>query len=194
MEGADPVNKKLVAALSGGAALVLALSGCGDDSEQKVNDYAKKVCDQVQPQLKKITQANQSITATAADGKPEEIKKADSAAFQQISDAYADMSGSVKEAGAPPVEDGEKTQQQAVKELSETSKAYAGLKKAVDDLDTKDQGKFAEGLKGVAEDLDKVNKVGDDAIKKLQSGEVGAAMSKQEGCQRGTGGTDESGA
>ncbi|WP_311765085.1 small secreted protein [Streptomyces zingiberis] len=181
------MKKKLAAALSGGAALVLALSGCGDDNGEKVDAYAKKVCDQVQPQLEKITQANQSITSTAADGRPEEIKKADSAAFQQISDAYAAMSDAVGKAGAPPVEDGEKTQKQAVRELDATSEAYADLKTSVDKLDTKDQAKFAEGLKGVAQDLDKVNKVGNDAIKKLQSGDIGAAMSEQPGCRRGAG-------
>ena len=31
MEGTNPVNKKLAAALSGGAVLVLALSGCSSD-------------------------------------------------------------------------------------------------------------------------------------------------------------------
>ncbi|MGP3999643.1 small secreted protein [Streptomyces sp. 8N706] len=179
------MNKKLVAALSGGAALVLALSGCSDD-DKKVDDYAKKVCDDVQPQLKKITEANQSITSTAADGDPQDIKKADSAAFQQISDAYAAMSDSVEKAGTPPVDNGEQIQKDAVKELDATSKAYADLKKSVDKLNTKDRGKFADGLKGVAEDLDAVNKVGDDAIKKLQSGEIGTAMGKQSGCQRPT--------
>ncbi|MEU8568819.1 small secreted protein [Streptomyces pathocidini] len=179
------MNKKLVAALSGGAALILALSGCGDD-DSKVDDYAKKVCDQVQPQLKKITEANESITSTAADGKPEDIKKADSAAFQQISGAYAAMSDAVEKAGVPPVGDGERIQKDAVKELDATATAYADLKTGVDKLDTKDQAAFAEGLKGIAGDLDKVNKVGDDAIRKLQSGEIGKAMAKQSGCQRPT--------
>ncbi|MGP3980503.1 small secreted protein [Streptomyces sp. KR80] len=176
------MNKKLLAALSGGAALLMALSGCTDDN--KVDGYAKSVCDEVQPQLKKINQANQSITSTAADGKPADIKKADSAAFQQISEAYAAMSDSVEKAGAPPVDNGEQIQKNAVRELDATSKAYADLKKAVDGLETKDQAKFAGGLADIADDLNAVNKIGDDAIKKLQSGEVGTAMSKQAGCQR----------
>ncbi|MFG2195824.1 small secreted protein [Streptomyces sp. NPDC048639] len=177
------MNKKVVTALSGGAALLMALSGCGDDNSE-VDGYAKKVCDEVQPQLSKITKANESITSTAADGKPADIKKADSAAFQKISAAYAAMSDSVEKAGTPPVDGGETVQSDAVKELDATSKAYAELKASVDKLKTKDQADFAEGLKGVATQLGKVNKVGDDAIKKLQSGEVGTAMSKQSGCQR----------
>src|SRR4051794_21520622 len=53
MEGTNPVNKKLAAALSGGAVLVLALSGCTDESNDKLNNWAKSVCDAVQPQAKK---------------------------------------------------------------------------------------------------------------------------------------------
>ena len=45
MEGANPENKKLAAALSGGSVLVLVLSGCGDDSSDRLNSWAKQVCD-----------------------------------------------------------------------------------------------------------------------------------------------------
>lgn len=190
MEGTNPVNKKLLAALSGGAALALALSGCSDDSE--VDDYAKKVCDQLKPQLQKITDANESITSTAADGNPADIKKADSAAFQQISSAYAAMAVAVDNEGAPPVDDGEQKQRSAVQGLNATSKAYAQLKTDVDRLNTGDQAKFAAGLQDIAQKLDTVNKTGDDAIENLQSGEVGEAMSKQSGCKRPSGASPES--
>ncbi|MYV51860.1 small secreted protein [Streptomyces sp. SID3212] len=181
------MNKKLVAALSGGAALLMALTGCssGDDSDNKVNDWAKQVCDQVQPQLKKIADANVSIQQVTSDSsKPADVQKTDSAAFQSISDAYKALGSAVSGAGAPPVKDGATTQQEAVKELNATSAAYAGLKQKVDALDTKDQAKFADGLTGVAEELDKLSKSGDDALQKLQSGEVGKAMAKQPGCQK----------
>ncbi|MET9479834.1 small secreted protein [Streptomyces sp. NPDC006638] len=181
------MNKKLVAALSGGAALLMALTGCssGDDSDNKVNDWAKQVCDQVQPQLKKIADANVSIQQVTSDSsKPADVQKTDSAAFQSISDAYKALGSAVNGAGAPPVKDGATTQQEAVKELNATSAAYAGLKQKVDALDTKDQAKFADGLTGVAEELDKLSKSGDDALQKLQSGEVGTAMAKQPGCQK----------
>ncbi|MET9554269.1 small secreted protein [Streptomyces sp. NPDC006645] len=179
------MNKKLAAALSGGSVLLMALSGCSDNSDSKVNDWAKKVCDQVQPQLTKIAGANASIQqATSDSSKPADVQKTDAAAFQSISDAYKALGAAVDGAGAPPVDDGEKTQKEAVSELNATSKAYAGLKADVDDLDTKDQAKFADGLKGVADELDKLSKSGDEALQKLQSGDVGAAMAKQPGCQR----------
>ncbi|GHB00201.1 MULTISPECIES: small secreted protein [Streptomyces] len=181
------MNKKLAAALSGGAVLVLTLSGCSDDSDNKVNDWAKKVCDQVQPQLQKIANANASIQQQTADNsKPADVQQTDSAAFQQISQAYKALGAAVDSAGPPPVDDGETTQKEAVKELNASSVAYADLKTKVDALDTKDQAKFADGLKGIADELNKISTSGDQALKKLQSGEVGSAMAKQKGCQKPT--------
>ncbi|MEU1364520.1 small secreted protein [Streptomyces sp. NPDC005803] len=181
------MNKKLAAALSGGAVLVLTLSGCSDDSDNKVNDWAKKVCDQVQPQLQKIANANASIQQQTADNsKPADVQETDSAAFQQISQAYKALGTAVDSAGPPPVDDGETTQKEAVKELNASSVAYANLQKKVDALDTKDQAKFADGLKGIADELNKISTNGDQALKRLQSGEVGTAMAKQKGCQKPT--------
>lgn len=181
------MNKKLAAALSGGAVLVLTLSGCSDDSDNKVNDWAEKVCDQVQPQLQKIANANASIQQQTADNsKPADVQETDSAAFQQISQAYKALGSAVESAGPPPVDNGETTQKEAVKELNASSAAYAKLQKKVDALETKDQAKFADGLKGIADELNKISTNGDQALKKLQSGGVGTAMAKQEGCQKPT--------
>ncbi|WP_406495351.1 small secreted protein [Streptomyces sp. NBC_00846] len=182
------MNKKLAAALSGGAVLVLTLSGCSsDDNSDKVNDWAKAVCDKVQPQLQKIANANAAIQQQTADNsKPADVQRTDSAAFQQISQAYKALGAAVDSAGAPPVDGGETTQKEAVKELNASSAAYANLEKKVDALDTKDQAKFADGLKGIADELNKISNGGDKALRKLQSGEVAAAMAKQKGCQKPT--------
>ncbi|NUH36439.1 small secreted protein [Streptomyces samsunensis] len=185
MEGTNPVNKKLVAALSGGVALVLALTGCGGgDDDKKVNDWAKSVCDEVQPQLKKIQGANTAIQGAADEQDSKKLQQTDAQAFQEISASYGALAKAVSKAGPPPVDNGEKTQQQAVKELNATSGAYTKLKAAVDKLDTSDKSKFAQGLKGVADDLDKLSKSGDQALQKLQEGKVGSAMAKQPGCQK----------
>lgn len=182
------MNKKLAAALSGGAVLVLALSACSsDDSDKKVKDWAKTFCDQAQPQIKKITDANAAIEKQTADeSKPADVQKTDSTAFQQISDAYKELAASINKAGAPPVKDGDKTQQEAAKELAASSASYADLKKKVDALDTGDQAKFADGLKGVADQLNTISKSSDDALKRLESGDLGKAMQKQPGCQKQT--------
>ncbi|MFJ2771208.1 small secreted protein [Streptomyces sp. NPDC087300] len=184
MEGTNPVNKKLAAALSGGAVLVLALSGCSDDGDKKLDDWAKKVCDSVQPQSKKIADANAAIQKETSDNSaPADVQKTDSKAFQDMSDAYKAMGAAVKGAGAPPVDGGQKKTDDAVKELNAISKSYEGLKKQVDDLDTKDQADFADGLKNIAGDLDKLSKSGNEALEKLQEGEVGKAMGDQDSCK-----------
>ncbi|MEU6974507.1 MULTISPECIES: small secreted protein [unclassified Streptomyces] len=177
------MNKNLAAALSGCAVLVLALSGCSDDKGDKVNDWAKTFCDQAQPQIQKRAAANQLIISTAADSKPATIKAADSKAFADIAAADRALAKAVESAGAPPVDNGEKIQQDAIKELNATAVAYEGLKKQVDALDTANQQKFADGLKVVSENLGKIQNMDQDAVAKLQAGELGQAMAKQPGCQ-----------
>ncbi|MBD9730581.1 MULTISPECIES: small secreted protein [unclassified Streptomyces] len=188
MEGTKPVNKKLAAALSGGAVLVLALTGCSsDDGNEKLDAWAKEVCDAVQPQAKKIEAANAAIQKETSDNStPEEVQKTDSKAFQDMSDAYKAIGAAVNKAGAPDVENGEKKQQDAVKELNGISTSYSALKKQVDGLDTDDQAKFADGLKDIATELDKLSKSGNDALKALEEGEVGEAMSRQASCKTAT--------
>jgi hypothetical protein len=179
------VNKKLAAALSGGAALLLTLTGCGDDSGAKADAWAKSVCDDVKPQVSKIQQANASINEASEQKKsPSEVQKTDSAAFAQISEAYAALAKGVQKAGAPPVDDGEKLRDDAVKELRGLSTSYDGLRKDVDKLDTKDQADFASGLKDLAQRLGQLGKSGDKSLRKLQSGDLGKAMAEQEGCKK----------
>ncbi|EPD56402.1 MULTISPECIES: hypothetical protein [Streptomyces] len=185
MEGTNPVNKKLAAALSGGAVLVLALSGCSsDDGNDKLDAWAKQVCDAVQPQAKKIEAANAAIQKQTSDNSaPADVQKTDAQAFQDMSDAYKAIGAAVQNAGAPAVDGGEKKQKDAVKELNDISASYASLKTQVDKLETKDQAKFADGLKDIATSLDKLSKSGNDALKTLEEGDVGKAMAKQESCK-----------
>jgi hypothetical protein len=185
MEGTNPVNKKLAVALSGGAVLVLALSGCSsDDSSEKLDSWAKEVCDAVQPQAKKIEAANAAIQKETSDNStPEDVQKTDAQAFQDMSDAYKAIGAAVTKAGAPDVENGETKQKNAVKELNSISASYASLQQQVEKLDTKDQAKFADGLKDIATELDKLSTSGSDALKTLEEGDVGKAMAKQESCK-----------
>ncbi|MFF3325805.1 small secreted protein [Streptomyces sp. NPDC002889] len=178
------MNKKLAAALSGGAVLVLALSGCTDDGNDKVDAWAKKFCDQAQPQFQKRAAAQQAIASTAADGKPADIQAADSKAFQDIADVDKALAQAVRNAGTPPVDTGEKLQQDAAKEFDTTAKAYLELKKKVDSLDPKDQQKFADGLQEIADGLKRIDRMDNAALEKLAQSEVGKAMAKQPGCKR----------
>lgn len=178
------MNKKLAVVLSGCAVLSLTLTACGGDSGQETDDWARSVCDEVQPQVRKIQDANLAIAeASEGDRSADEVREADAAAFQDISEAYAALASAVDEAGDPPVEDGEQLREDAVSELNGISDAYDGLRETIEELDSSDQGEFAEGLKGIAEQLEQLGQSGDDALSELQSGELGEAMARQEGCQ-----------
>ncbi|MFD5619190.1 small secreted protein [Streptomyces yangpuensis] len=182
------MNKKLAAALSGSAVLMLVLSGCGgDDGDEKANAWAKKVCDQWQPELKKIETANADIKRVATESsKPDEVKQTDSAAFATMSESYKTMGNALQQAGAPPVKNGSTTQESAVKGFEATSKGYADLKAKMDALDPADQTKFADGLKEVAGGLQEATKGGQDALATLNAGGLDKAINNQKGCQVAT--------
>ncbi|MFF3143235.1 small secreted protein, partial [Streptomyces sp. NPDC057927] len=114
---------------------------------------------------------------------PADVQKADSKGFQDISDAYKAMAAAIEKAGPPDVDSGKTKQENAVKELNALSASYADLGKQSDALNTKDQAKFADGLDGVAKQLEKLSKTGTDALKELEAGDVGKAMAKQVSCK-----------
>ncbi|WP_405727044.1 small secreted protein [Streptomyces sp. NBC_01537] len=181
------MTNKFTAALTG-AALVLALgslSACGDDGNKELDSWAKTVCDQAAAQVTKINDANTAITKVDSAGKPLDVRRADSAAFAQISAAYASLAGIVNQAGDPPVDKGAALKKDAVSDLTKLSVSYAALQKQVDALNIADQAKFAAGLKTVSESLAKVSKSGEQALDTLRQGELGTAMAKQPGCQQG---------
>ncbi|MFF9086016.1 small secreted protein [Streptomyces sp. NPDC014991] len=188
------MNKKLAAALSGGAVLVVALSGCSSSGDKgpdpKLVAWAKKVCDAVPAQDAKIKSANASIASIATDSNlpPKSAQKTYAQAFQDLADGYKALADALGHAGAPPgVDDGAKRQRDAARNLAGLSSSYVDLKKKVDGLDTKDQGKFAKGLKDVAaaqaEDVGKQSSSGTQALKRLEQGDVKAAMAEQPSCK-----------
>jgi hypothetical protein len=195
VEGTDPVNKKLAAALSGGAVLMMALTGCtssggGTKDNKELDAWAKKVCDAVPAQDAKIKAANASIAEAASNtsNAPETIQKTDSQAFQDMSDGYKALATAINGAGTPPgVDGGAARQKDAVKNLDELSGAYADLKKKVDALDTKSQAKFATGLHDIATQmtaLEAQNKSGTAALKNLEQGDVKDAIAQQPSCKK----------
>ncbi|MFK0259150.1 small secreted protein [Streptomyces sp. NPDC090445] len=179
------MNKKFASAVSGGAVLMLVLSGCGgDDGGEKVNAWAKKVCDKWAPELQKVAVASADMKrVSGTTSKPDEVQKTDSAAFQVQSDAYKAMSAAVSSAGAPPTEDGQAAQTAAVQGFEAASKAYADLKTKIDALDPKDQTKFADGLSQMSGAIAEANKGSKEAYAKVTVGDLKKAVESQKGCK-----------
>ncbi len=180
--------------MCGGAAVVLAVSGCGsNDTGKKQDAWAKGVCDQASAQIKKIDDANISLSKVDGSGTPKAVQKSDATAFQSISDAYKSLADIFGKAGAAPGgDDGVKFQQNAVGVFNGLSTQYAGLKKQVDGLDTSNQAKFADGLTSVSNSLAKTTASGQTSLDTLRAGDMGKALSKQPGCQRVAGASSPS--
>lgn len=164
--------------------LALALTGCGEDSGEKTEAWAKNVCDQVQPQVERIQAANQAL-AEASEGskEPAEVQEVYSSSYGELAAAFDSLAKAVNDAGDPPVDDGEELRTDAVEELNGLSRSYTSLQEASDALDTSDRAAFAEGLREMVGQLDELGQSGDEALSELQSGDLGDAMARQEGCQ-----------
>ena len=176
--------KKLSAGVCCAALATLAVAGCSDSDDQ-VSAYAKKVCTQVEPQHAAIQKATDAIAAVStAVNSPQQVQQTDAQAFGQMAAAYRTLAKTVQDAGAPPVDKGATLQQNAVTQLTGIADSYAKLQKAVQGLDTSDQGKFADGLKTVSEQFAPLSQRSGDAFTKLQAGDIGKAMAQQSGCRK----------
>jgi hypothetical protein len=166
--------------------MVLTLSACGggDDNGEETEAWARRVCNELQPEVERIQSAGEAITeASEGEQSPRQVQEADSAAFQDISEAYRNLAATVDDAGDPPVDEGPRLRRQAVAELTSLSRSYGELQDTIDGLNTSDQAEFAEGLTGIADQLAELGESGDEALGELQSGELGEAMAGQRGCQ-----------
>ncbi|MHC5906484.1 small secreted protein [Streptomyces sp. S6] len=183
------MNKKLVAALSGGAVLILTLSGCSNEKKDEVNKdlvaWAGKLCSDVPALKAKIDAASASFQKVSSNGlPPKEVQQTLSKAFQDQAEGYKGLADAINSAGAPPgVENGATKQQNAVQVLTSLSTSYAGLKTKADALDVKNGGKFAVGLEAVASDI-KALKTSDTALTDLETGDVKRAMIEQDTCRQ----------
>lgn len=182
------MNKKLAAALSGTAVLVLALSGCGDEGNEKAERWAQEYCGSLQKQNKTIDGANQALARiTEGDKAPEEVKKTDVEAFGDLSTAYKALSTAVHKAGVPPLEDGSRIQKNAIGRLDALSATYADLRERAEALNEKDRSEFADGLQDIAGEMDKLPKQFGEVEKALgefRQGDLQEAIAGQKGCRR----------
>jgi hypothetical protein len=174
-----------VAALSCAALLAAAsLTACSsDDTGKRLDTWAKGVCDQIAVQTAKINDANTTLTKIDNGGDPKEVRKADSAAYRQNSEAFKAIAGILDAAGPAPGGGGDDYQQKAVTSFTGLSTQYATVQKKVDGLDTSDRDSFAQGLQNASTLLQKAATLGDQARGALRAGDQGKAVAEQQGCQ-----------
>ncbi|WP_354641335.1 small secreted protein [Kitasatospora camelliae] len=189
------MKKRLLTVSVLGAVLAFGAVGCGGDEDNaaQLNTWAKSVCDAAQDPIA------QSRTAFSDTGKvqpgeaPGDLQKrlsGDLAVLAKSSEQFADA---VDKAGAPKVTDGEKLRTDAVAELRQAAQGYQEAQKKLDALPVADQEKFADGLKSVGDQVQRLSQQSTRARNRLESGELGGAIKKQDGCKStGTSGAPSS--
>lgn len=183
----EPVRTKLALAAPATAVLALTLTACGGDDSKAYDAWAKEVCGPAKPQILASETARVDLGRVVPGEKPVDLQQRLSRDLGTLSAANSGLADAIENAGAPKIKNTAamtKTRADAVSELRATAKGYGGVKDKVDALDTGDQSKFAHGLKALGADTARLGASSDAALKKLQTGDYGAAMARQPGCKK----------
>ncbi|MFJ5230563.1 small secreted protein [Kitasatospora sp. NPDC088391] len=166
-----------------GALLALAAVGCSADDSAKLDGWAKSVCDSARDP---IAQSRTALadTGNVKDGEaPADLQKRLSADLATLAATNQQLADAVQKAGAPKIDSGAKVQQDAVNELKQVAQGYLDAQKKLDGLASGDQAKFADGLRSVGDQVQRLSQVSTSALGTLQSGDLGDAIKKQSGCK-----------
>ncbi|MFJ6379628.1 hypothetical protein ACIQI7_06390 [Kitasatospora sp. NPDC092039] len=180
------MNKRLLAVPALGVLLAFGAVGCGDDGKQnskQLDSWASTVCGAAKGP---ITQAQTALADTGqvkTGEAPADLQKRLSTDIGRLAKTNQDIAAAIDSAGAPKVKDGAALQKDTVDELKKAADGYVEVQKKLDALPNNDQAKFADGLRSVADQVQQLASLSTQAQSKLQRGELGAAMAKQEGCK-----------
>ncbi|MER8186989.1 small secreted protein [Kitasatospora sp. NPDC094015] len=191
------MNKRLLAVTTLGAVLALGAAACTDDNTADLSNWAKGVCDAAQSPIAQSRTALADTAKVAPEEAPADLQKRLSADLAALGKTNQDLADAIDKVGAPKVDDGATVQKDAVGELKQAAQGYQDAQKKLDGLPTTDQAKFADGLRSVGDQVQRLSQLSTQALGRLQSGTLGDAMKKQPGCKAaapgaapGTGGTD----
>ncbi|GAA2232492.1 MULTISPECIES: hypothetical protein [Kitasatospora] len=183
-ERAFPVKKRLLTVSALGALLAFGAVGCGgDDNSASLNNWAKNVCDGAQGPIGKSSDALADTGRVKQGEAPVDLQKRLSTDLAVLATANQQLADAINKAGAPKVSDGAKLQQGAVDELKQATQGYLDVQKKLNVLDNADQARFADGLRSIGDQIQRLAQQSTSALKNVQSGDLGVAISKQPGCK-----------
>ncbi|MFH8381250.1 hypothetical protein ACH4E7_09925 [Kitasatospora sp. NPDC018058] len=178
------MNKRLLAVPALGVLLAFGAVGCGgDDNSKQLESWASNVCGAAKDPIAQAQAALADTGQVKTGESPADLQKRLSTDIGRLAKTNQDIAASIDAAGAPKVADGATLQKDTVDELKKASDGYLDVQKKLDALPNNDQAKFADGLRSVADQVQQLASLSTQAQSKLQRGELGAAMAKQEGCK-----------
>ncbi|MEV6972036.1 small secreted protein [Kitasatospora sp. NPDC093806] len=180
------MNKRLLAVPVLGALLAFGAVGCGDDNSKQLESWAANVCGAAKDPIAQAQTALADTAQVKTGEVPADLQKRLSADIGRLAKTNQDIAAAIDAAGAPKVDDGATLQKDTVAELNKAADGYLDVQKKVDALSTDDRSKFADGLRSVSDQVRQLASLSTQAQGKLQRGELGAAMAKQEGCKPGS--------
>ncbi|WP_189913007.1 small secreted protein [Kitasatospora xanthocidica] len=178
------MNKRLLAVPALGVLLAFGAVGCGgDDNSKQLESWASSVCGAAKDPIAQAQTALADTGQVKTGEAPADLQKRLSTDIGRLAKTNQDIAAAVDGAGAPKVKDGATLQKDTVDELKKAADGYLEVQKKLDALPNNDQAKFADGLRSVADQVQQLASLSTQAQSKLQRGELGAAMAKQEGCK-----------
>lgn len=191
-----PVNKRLLAVPALGVLLAFGAVGCGggDDNSKQLESWASNVCGAAKDPIAQARTALADTGQVKTGEVPADLQKRLSTDIGRLAKTNQDIAAAIDSAGAPKVQDGAALQKDTVDELKKAADGYQEVQKKLDALPNDDQAKFADGLRSVADQVQQLATLSTQAQSKLQRGDLGAAMAKQEGCKPSPAGAPTGGA
>lgn len=168
-----------------GALLAFGTVACssGSDNTAQLNNWAKSICDAAQDP---VAQSRTALadTGTVKQGEaPADLQKRLATDLGVLAKTDQQLADAIDKVGAPKVDQGAKLQQDAVTELKQTAQGYLDVQKKLAALPSNDQANFADGLRSVGDQVQRLAQQSTDTLSKLQSGGLATAMAKQPGCK-----------
>ncbi|MEU9127843.1 small secreted protein [Kitasatospora sp. NPDC048540] len=181
------MNKRLLAVTTLGAVLALGTAACSDDDNSaQLGTWAKGVCDAAQAPIAQSRTALADTAKVQPAEPPADLQKRLAVDLAALGKTNQELADAIDKAGAPKVTDGAAMQKDAVGELKQAAQGYQDAQKKLEGLPTTDQAKFADGLRSVGDQVQRLSQLSTQALARLQSGELGDAMKKQPGCKTGS--------
>ncbi len=192
--GGRTAGRRVAVAASVAAVVALGTAACGgSDGTGQLDSWAKGVCGGIAAPIRTVADAKADTGRIIQGESPADLQKRLADDMGRLATGNQQIAQAVQAAGAPATKDGAQTQADAVSELNQAAGGYTKVQQTVKSLPVNDQARFAAGLRGISDQIGQLSTQSSAALQTLQSGDLGAALSRQPGCAAPSGSPTDGG-